>query len=69
MANWIWTTLLALGLIYELYALTNGAAGDTLSERVRALFHVHTRTGLTVFLVVWLAFAAWFAAHIGFKKP
>ncbi|MFB6640241.1 hypothetical protein ACFCYF_23630 [Streptomyces chartreusis] len=68
-ANWIWVTLLALGLVYEFYALANGDPGDTLSERVRAVFRVHTRPGRAIFLVLWLSFAAWFAAHISVKKP
>lgn len=68
-ANWIWVVLLVLGLVYELYTLVNGAPGDTLSEHLRSWFHVHTRPGRAVFLVLWLSFAAWFAVHISARKP
>jgi hypothetical protein len=38
--------------------------GDTLSERIRAWFAVHTRGGQGVFLTAWVGFAVWFAFHI-----
>lgn len=62
--NAIWGTLFAAGGAYEIYAIFNKKNGDTLSERVRALFHVKTKTGKSVFTVVWLAFCAWFLIHI-----
>ncbi|MEU0443809.1 hypothetical protein ABZ202_29455, partial [Streptomyces sp. NPDC006186] len=38
--------------------------GNTLSERVRAWFRVHTRPGRAVFAVAWTGFATWFLVHI-----
>ncbi|MFC5220720.1 hypothetical protein [Streptomyces coerulescens] len=68
-AKRIWISLLALGLVHELDALTNSESGDPLAERIRALFQVHTGVGRAAFLIVWLPFAAWPAAHLSVKKP
>ncbi|WP_236244210.1 hypothetical protein [Streptomyces sp. CC210A] len=60
----IWTTLLVLGAAYELYALADTKDGDTLSERVRAWFRVHTHPGRATFAIAWTGFATWFLIHI-----
>lgn len=60
----VWGSLLAVGAGYELYALVNERAGDTLSERVRAWFAVHTRPGRAAFALAWVGFAGWFLWHI-----
>ena len=60
----IWASLLVLGLAYELFALFDGQNGNTLSERVRAWFRVHTRLGRATFAIAWTGFAAWFLIHI-----
>ncbi|MGW0736959.1 hypothetical protein [Streptomyces sp. NPDC002851] len=60
----IWVVLLAAGAAYELYALWNKTPGDTLSERVRAWFRVHTRPGRALFALAWVGFATWFLVHI-----
>lgn len=62
--NRLWITLLAIGLLVELWALFNGKPGDTLSERTRAWFQVHKRPGWALFAVAWIAFSAWFFWHI-----
>lgn len=50
--------------VVEAFALRNDMPGDTLSEHVRKWFSVHTKIGRTIFLGVWLFFAAWFLLHI-----
>lgn len=62
--NIVWGALFAAGGAYEIYAIFNRKHGDTLSERVRSLFHVKTKIGKTVFTVAWLTFSAWFLVHI-----
>lgn len=62
--NVAWGALFAAGGAYEIYTIFNKKGGDTLSERVRSLFHVKTKIGKTVFTVGWLAFSAWFLVHI-----
>lgn len=63
-ADWVWGGLLAVGAGFEVYALRNGKRDDTLSESTRRWFRVRTRAGRTVFVVAWVAFAAWWVAHI-----
>ena len=63
-ADVVWGGLLAAGAGFEVYALRNARAGDTLSERTRAWFRVNTRVGRAVFAVAWVGFAAWFLVHI-----
>ncbi|MBW1598041.1 hypothetical protein [Streptomyces sp. JJ38] len=63
-ANLIWGGLLLAGLVYEFLALRSTRRGDTLSERVRAWFRVHTRPGRALFAVAWTGFAVWFLVHI-----
>lgn len=60
----VWGGLLAVGAAFEVWALRNGRAGDTLSERTRAWFRVRTRPGAAVFAVAWVGFAGWFLVHI-----
>ncbi|MEU8522846.1 hypothetical protein [Streptomyces sp. NBC_01216] len=60
----IWAALLALGTAYELLALADTKDGNTLSERVRAWFRVHTRPGRAIFAITWTGFAVWFLVHI-----
>lgn len=62
--NIVWGALFAAGGAYEIYAIFNRRNGDTLSERVRSLFHVKTKTGKVVFSLAWLTFSAWFLIHI-----
>ncbi|MFF3056370.1 hypothetical protein [Streptomyces sp. NPDC057909] len=63
-ADQLWGTLLLLGVAYEIYTLADAEHGDTLSERIRAWFRVHTRPGRALFTAGWSAFAIWFLAHI-----
>ena len=63
-ADLVWGGLLVAGAAFEVYALANGRAGDTLSERTRTWFHVRTQTGAVVFGIGWCAFASWFLVHI-----
>jgi len=63
-ANVVWGGLLLVGAVVEVWALLNRQAGDTLSERVRAWFHTHTRPGRWLFAFAWAAFATWFLVHI-----
>ncbi|UGY92285.1 DUF7427 family protein [Streptomyces gobiensis] len=60
----IWGVLLLAGVGYEVFAIFNTKAGDTLSERVRAWFRTHTHPGRAVFAAVWVVFAGWFLVHI-----
>ena len=60
----VWANLLVLGLAYELFTLVDNEDGDTLSERVRAWFRVHTRPGRAIFALAWTGFATWFLVHI-----
>ncbi|PZT71492.1 hypothetical protein [Streptomyces sp. AC1-42T] len=60
----IWGALLLTGAAYELFAIKNRLAGDTLSERLREWLRTRTRPGRAVFLTAWLALAIWFPLHI-----
>lgn len=62
--NVMWGGLLGAGLAYELWAVLFKIEGHTLSERTRAWFRIHTRTGKAVFVAGWLALTAWFVPHI-----
>ena len=62
----IWGGLFAVGTAVEVWALSNGKPGDTLSERVRSWFRVDTVPGKVVFSTAWVGFAAWFLVHIVF---
>jgi len=53
----VWGGLFAVGAAYEAYTLRNKADGDTLSERTRSWFRVHTKPGRAVFTV-------WYLLHI-----
>ncbi|MFE9455995.1 hypothetical protein [Streptomyces californicus] len=66
--NVIWTTLFAAGAAYEAYAIANKVQGDTLSERVRALFNVKRKPGRGLFVVAWAGFSVWFLFHIAFSS-
>jgi len=58
----VWTLLF---IAWESIALSNKRNGDTLSETTRWLFRVKTsKIGRTLFLLIWSAFAVWFAVHI-----
>lgn len=63
-ADVVWGGLLAAGAVAEVIALRSGRQGDTLSERTRAWFRVHTPTGRAVFAVAWVGFAVWYLVHI-----
>lgn len=61
----VWGGLIAAGVLYEAYALRNKRREDTLSEATRRAFRVHnSRTGKTVFVVLWVGFATWFTGHV-----
>ncbi|WP_267716597.1 hypothetical protein [Streptomyces sp. CoH17] len=62
--NYVWGGLFTAGLAYEAYALFTKVEGDTLSERTRALFKVHTKPGRAIFTVAWGGFSLWFLQHI-----
>lgn len=62
--DWLWGGLLAAAAAVELWALSNRAPGDTLSERIRDWFRVKSASGRTVFALLWTGFAAWFLIHI-----
>ena len=58
----VWTLIF---VAWESIALKNKRSGDTLSETTRWLFRVKTsKLGRTLFLLIWSAFAVWFAVHI-----
>ena len=63
-ANLVWVVWLLLFAIFETAALVSRKAGDTLSERTRAWFDTHTRTGRWIFGVGWVVFSVWFFIHI-----
>jgi len=48
----------------ELPAVFNKTHDDTLSERLRALFHTNTKVGRSVWVICWGVFSALFLAHI-----
>lgn len=64
----LWLIFPAVFVALEGKAIYNervhGATGETLSEKFRALFHTTTRTGRTVWAIVWTLFAGLFLAHI-----
>ncbi|MEU5093712.1 hypothetical protein [Streptomyces sp. NPDC020996] len=60
----LWANLLVLGLAYELFTMVDSEGGNTVSERVRARFRVHTRPGRAAFAMAWTGFAVWFLVHI-----
>ncbi|GAA1428414.1 hypothetical protein GCM10009601_41570 [Streptomyces thermospinosisporus] len=54
----------ARGALQALIADADAEHGNTLSERVRVWFRVHTRPGRAVFAIAWVGFATWFLVHI-----
>lgn len=58
-------SLCAMLGVYEIVALVDPTAGDTISASTRALFHTDTVVGRCVWFSVWGTFSAWFAFHIG----
>lgn len=60
----VWGGLILAGAGFEVYALRNARAGDTLSESTRRWFRVHTKAGAVVFAVSWAAFSLWYGWHI-----
>jgi hypothetical protein len=63
-ADIVWGGVLVTATAVEVYGLFNKKAGDTLSERTRVWFRVHTKLGRGLFAVGWVAFSAWFFVHI-----
>lgn len=63
-ADIVWGGVLVTATAVEVYGLFNQKPGDTLSERTRAWFRVHTKPGRAVFAVGWVLFSAWFLFHI-----
>ncbi len=49
---------------FELYAIKNRVAGDTISERVRVYFRIKGKVGSFIFLAFLGTSSSWFAAHI-----
>ncbi|MER5223838.1 hypothetical protein [Streptomyces flaveus] len=60
----IWADLLVLGLAYELFTLPDTEEGNTVSERVRAWFRIHTRPSRAIFAIGWTGFTVWFLMHV-----
>lgn len=60
----LWVILLLPPLLWEAYAIANKTEGDTLSERMRIWFRVHTTGGRVTFAVLWVGFACWFLIHL-----
>jgi AcrR family transcriptional regulator len=69
-ADWwpLWLVLVLAGFaVPEFLAIRNKVRGDTLSERLRAWFHVDTPGGGASWLAVWSALAVtlgWLLGHI-----
>lgn len=63
----VWAGLFGAGLLYEAYAIFNRPEGDTLSEKIRALFRVKSKPGRAIFTVLWAGFSVWFLFHIAFE--
>lgn len=63
-ADIVWGSIFMLATAVEVWAIRNAKPGDTLSERTRRWFFVHTMAGKVVFTLAWLYFAAWFWWHI-----
>ncbi|MGV9694115.1 hypothetical protein ACWDUX_34025 [Streptomyces sp. NPDC003444] len=68
MSTAIWSALVGAGLLYEAYAIFNRPEGDTLSEKIRSLFHVRTKPGRAAFTALWSGFSVWFLFHIIFEN-
>jgi hypothetical protein len=60
----IWAGIIGAGVAFEVYALTNGKQGDTLSETTRRTFRTRTRAGAILFGVAWGSFSIWYLGHI-----
>jgi len=62
--TWLWVAwALAFGVI-EGEALINRVSDDTLSEKLRDLFHTRTKAGRSVWAIVFGIFTGLFALHI-----
>ena len=68
MFRYLWLAWAVLFGVIEGTALFNKTKDDTLSENLRDLFHTNTRTGRTVWGVVFGIFAGLFALHISGSK-
>jgi hypothetical protein len=62
--DFVWGGLILAGAAFEVYALKNARAGDTLSESTRRWFRVHTKAGAAAFIIAWASFSVWFGWHI-----
>ena len=66
--GWFWLLWVILGAVSfavaEGVALVNRRSGDTLSENTRRWFHVTTKAGRYVWVIIWGLFAMWFGVHI-----
>lgn len=49
---------------FEMTAVFNKTSGDTISEDTRQAFHTDTRTGRTVWVILWSLFSGLFMGHI-----
>jgi hypothetical protein len=63
-SDWVWSVILIVGGLYELFTLWTRRQGDTLSEKVWKVFAVvgneprrlrQARRVALLFIVVWLA--------------
>ena len=60
----LWIGWILAFVIIEGVALHNDMPGDTLSEHIRKYFRVDVKIGRTIFLIIWVGFAAWMVAHV-----
>jgi len=62
--KWLWLAWAGAFFAIEMPAVLNKAKDDSLSEQLRDIFHTKTKTGRTVWGVVFGIFAGLFAPHI-----
>lgn len=62
--DWVWGTVLAVGVGYELYALRRELVDHTFTRRTRHHFRTHHPAGKVAFIVGWTALWAWYLKHI-----
>lgn len=66
-ADYAWIGWAAAFFGIEIPAVFNKGTDDTLSEKLRDLFHTRTKIGRTVWAIIWGLFAGMFALHIAGK--
>jgi hypothetical protein len=60
----VWLAWVLYFIIAETIALTNKVADDTLSDKIRDLFHIKTKWGKITWCAAFGLFAFWFMFHI-----